>query len=140
MYIASSKAYFNGDTMELIEIYEAVQAVKQVVDVIDDNTNGQLIPQEVTDVLKTFGDGSEISEPNNDIEVLLTDIKNCLMTTYTDGTETVTMTAAQRLDIIDDRLNSEFITVNDCLGLMATCMLTFFAFKVITWFYNLLSN
>jgi len=126
--------------MEITEVYEAVQAVKQVVDIINDNTEGQLIPQEVTEVLKTFGDGSEVSEPNNDIEVLLTDIKNCLMTTYTDGMETVTMTAAQRLDIIDDRLNSEFITVNDCLGLMATCMLTFFAFKVVTWFYNLLSN
>lgn len=118
----------------LFEVLEAVTAVKEVVDVINGNTDGELIPQEVTDVLKSFGDSEQ---GNNDIEILLTDIKKSLITS--DESAYMEM-VSNRLDVIDERLNAEFIALNDCLGLIATCFLSFFAFKVITWFYNLLSR
>ncbi len=118
-------------------VITALEIAEVLYEVFDSDGDGQVIPQEAIDVLESFGN-SEAGD--NDVEALLTDIKNSLVTTYTDGEETVTMTVGQRLNIIDERLNAEFITVNDCLGLITTCLLSFFSFKILTWFYNILSR
>ena len=121
--------------MELIEVYQAIMAVKEVVDIINENTDDtEVIPQEVIDVLQTFGDSEQ---GNNDVEALLSDIKTALVSE--DDVSYMAYTA-ERLDIIDQRLNSEFIAVNDCLGLIATCFISFFAFKILTWLYNSISR
>lgn len=126
--------------MELVEIWEAVQTVKDIVDIINENTSSgsEAIPQEVVEVLQSFGDGER---GNNDIEVLLSDIKSSLISDYVvSDDETYELTISQRLDIIDKRLDSEFITLNDCFGLIATCFLSFFAFKILTWLYDSISR
>lgn len=121
-----------------MEVVGTVITIAEIADLLksifDNDGDGQIIPSEITDLLETFSDGEH---GNNDIESLLTDIKTSL--TADDNTAYMEM-VSNRLDVIDERLNAEFIALNDCLGLIATCFLSFFAFKVITWFYNLLSR
>ena len=96
---------------------DIVNAIKQAFGK-DGDGSIDILPQEVTDLLESLSDGEQ---GNNDIETLLVDVNN-------------------NLQVIDQRLNAEFMAINDCLGLIATCFLTFFSFKVITWLYNLLSR
>lgn len=121
-----------------MEVVETVITISEIADLLckifDSDGDGQVIPQELTDVLKSFGNGET---GDNDIEALLTDIKTSLVS---DDNTAYMENISQRLDTIDERLNAEFIALNDCIGLIATCFLSFFAFKIITWFYNLLSR
>ena len=60
----------------LVEVYQAIQTVKEVLDVVNDNTDDGFFPVEVADVLMTLSDGES---GNNDVEILLQDIKESLM-------------------------------------------------------------
>lgn len=105
--------------MEVVETAITISEIANLLkSIFDSDGDGELIPQEISDLLDTFSDGEQ---GNNDIETLLVDVNN-------------------NLEIIDQRLNAEFMAINDCLGLIATCFLTFFSFKLITWLYNLLSR
>lgn len=121
-----------------MEVVETVITIAEIADLLngifDKDGDGQIIPQELTDILKSFNNGET---GDNDIEMLLSDIKTSLVS---DDNIAYMENVSLRLDTIDERLNSEFIALNDCMGLIATCFLSFFAFKVITWFYNLLSR
>ncbi len=119
--------------MEIIEVYEAVQAVKEVVDIINDNTDGQLIPQEVTDVLKTFGNSQT---GDNDIEILLNDIKSSLM--Y-DEKNTALYEISSRLEVIDTRLDKEFEVLNHCFGVVIVGLITIVSWKFFGWIMRLVS-
>lgn len=119
--------------MEIIEVYEAVQAVKEVVDIINDNTDGQLIPQEVTDVLKTFGNNQT---GDNDIEILLNDIKSSLM--Y-DEKNTALYEISSRLEVIDTRLDKEFEVINRCFGVVIVGLITIVSWKFFGWIMRLVS-
>lgn len=117
----------------LIEVYEAVTAVKEVVDIISGNTDGELIPQEVTDVLKSFGDSEH---GNNDIEILLTDIKDSLM--YDDD-YTSLQEISSRLELIDTRLDTEFVVINNGLGLIIASLIAILSWKFFSWLMRIVS-
>ena len=121
-----------------MEVVETVITITEIADLLksifDSDGDGEIISQDLIDVIDSFGNGEA---GDNDIELLLTDIKTSLVS---DDNTAYMETVSQRLDTIDERLNAEFIALNDCIGLIATCFLSFFAFKVITWFYNLLSR
>ncbi len=119
--------------MEIIEVYEAVQAVKEVVDIINDNTDSQLIPQEVTDVLKTFGNSQT---GDNDVEALLNDIKTSLM--Y-DEKNTALYEISSRLEVIDTRLDKEFEVINRCFGVVIVGLITIASWKFFGWIMRLVS-
>ncbi len=117
----------------LIEVFEAVTAVKEVVDVISGNTDGELIPQEVIDVLKSFGDSEQ---GNNDIEILLTDIKDSLM--YNED-YTALQEISSRLELIDTRLDTEFIVINNGLGLIIASLIAILSWKFFSWLMRIVS-
>lgn len=121
-----------------MEVVETVITITEIADLLnkifDSDGDGQIIPPELAEVLNSFDNG-EIGD--NDIEVLLDDIRTSLVT---DDSSSYMEIVSQRLDIIDERLDAEFLAVNECFGLIATSLLSFFSFKVITWFYNLVSR
>lgn len=117
----------------LIEVFEAVTAVKEVVDVISGNTDGELIPQEVIDVLKSFGDSEQ---GNNDIEILLTDIKDSLM--YNED-YTALQEISSRLELIDTRLDTEFTVINNGLGLIIASLISILSWKFFSWLMRIVS-
>ena len=121
--------------MELAEIMELLESIKFVVDIIDENTNGdtEIIPQDVIEVLESFGDDEH---GNNDIEVLLSDIKNSLM--Y-DEESTAIYELSSRLEVIDTRLDTEFTVINNCFGLIIASFITIISWKFFSWIMRLVS-
>ena len=60
-----------------LQIIEAINAIKGLFDKNSDGSfDGELLPQEVTDLLVSLSDGEQ---GNNDIETLLVEIKDTLM-------------------------------------------------------------
>jgi len=107
--------------LTLFEVMQAIQAVQEVVDVINDNTDELFLPPETIDVLDKMDDNSD--EPNTDIEVLLTQIRDSLVTDYeviseSGETSYLSLTVSERLDIIDRRLDTEFVTLNNAFSVL----------------------
>lgn len=121
--------------LEILEILETVRIIKEVADVINGNTDdGYLLPEETMDVLDKLDDNSE--EPNTDIEIYLSDIKNALM--Y-DEEYTALQEISARLEVIDTRLDTEFLVLNECFGFISTVLICFVSFKFFSWISNTFS-
>ena len=121
--------------LTLIEILEILTTIKGVVDLIPiDEDSTEVIPSELIDMFETLNDG-EVG--NNDIEVLLSDIRTSLVS---EEQQPYLAEVQQRLDIVDQRLNSEFIALNDCLGFMATTLICFVSFKFFNWLFDVVSK
>ncbi|MBE6846167.1 MAG: hypothetical protein E7508_10810 [Ruminococcus sp.] len=108
----------------LFDVLTAIETVQEVVDVINENTNDGL-PAEFTD-----------GEANTDLEVYLSDISNALM--Y-DEENTALYEISSRLEVIDTRLDTEFLVLNECFGLISTVLLTFLSIKFFEWVSNTFS-
>lgn len=120
-----------------MEVVETVITIAEIADllssVFDSDGDGQIIPQEFTDILKSFDNG-EIGD--NDIEALLTDIKASL--TYNED-YTALEEISSRLELIDTRLDTEFIVINEGLGLISACFITSLGWKFFSWLMRLVS-
>ena len=117
----------------LVEVYQAIQTVKEVLDVVNDNTDDGFFPVEVADVLMTLSDGES---GNNDVEILLQDIKESLM--Y-DEENTALYEISSRLELIDARLDTEFQLANNFFGFVASALLAILSCKFFSWVANLCS-
>ncbi len=117
----------------LVEVYQAIQTVKEVLDVVNDNTDDGFFPVEVADVLMTLSDGES---GNNDVEILLQDIKESLM--Y-DEENTALYEISSRLELIDTRINTEFQLANSFFGFVASALLAILSCKFFSWVANLCS-
>lgn len=124
-----------GEELELtlLEVYEAVMAVKEVVDVIDEATK-EAVNEEAMEVIVAYGDNSD--EPNTDVEQYLYDIKNALM--Y-DEENTSLQEISARLEVIDTRLDTEFVVLNEFYGLCGCTLLTIVSIKFFSWLTNTFS-
>ncbi len=120
-------------TVTLVEVYEAIQTVKEVLDIVNDNTDGDFFPVEVAEVLMTLSDGEY---GNNDVEVVLQDIKDSLM--Y-DEKYTALSEISSRLELIDARINAEFKLANSFFGFVASALLAILSCKFFSWIANLCS-
>lgn len=74
--------------------------------IFDNDGDGQLIPQDMADLLKSFGNGET---GDNDIESLLSNIKASL--TYNED-YTALQEISSQLELIDTRLDTEFTVIN----------------------------
>lgn len=119
--------------MTLLEVYEAVMAVKEVVDVIDEATK-EAVNEEAMEVIVAYGDNSD--EPNTDVEQYLYDIKNALM--Y-DEENTSLQEISARLEVIDTRLDTEFVVLNEFYGFCGCTLLTIVSIKFFSWLTNTFS-
>lgn len=112
----------------LLDVYNICSSILNFVD--DD---AEIIPQELVDVITTFdSECTDIAEfePNNDIELLMYEIHNSLQ--YNEDV-TALSEISQRLEVIDTRLDREFIAVNDCYSFICTLLLCFVSFKFLDW-------
>ena len=134
----------------VFEVYQLCTDIKYVVDLLNSNSDDGLlevletftdgestndiekISDELVTVLETFTDG----ETNNDLELQLADIKNSLM--YNEDV-TALSEISQRLEVIDTRLDREFITLNDCFSFICTALLCFISFKFFNWLFRAFS-
>lgn len=107
----------------LIDVLTAIETVQNVVDVINENTDN--LPAEFTD-----------GEANTDIEVYLSEISNALM--Y-DEENTALYEISSRLEVIDTRLDTEFLVLNECFEFISTVLLTFLSIKFFEWVSNTFS-
>lgn len=106
------------------EVYQLCTDIKYVVDMMSEDT--EVIPDELVEVLETWNDG----EISNDLEVALNDLNTKLM--YNEDV-TALSEISQRLEVIDTRLDREFIAINDCYSFLCTLLLCFVSFKFLNW-------
>lgn len=120
-----------------MEVVETVITIAEIADLLngifDKDGDGQIIPQELTDILKSFNNGET---GDNDIEMLLADIKSSL--TYNED-YTALEEISSRLELIDTRLDTEFIVINEGLGFISACFITFLGWKFFSWLMRLVS-
>lgn len=120
--------------MEVIEVVvSSVEFAVALREVFDSDGDGEIISQELIDVIDSFGNGEA---GDNDIETLLVDIKSSL--TYNED-YTALQEISSRLKLIDTRLDTEFAVINDCLGFIATGIITIFVWKFFSWISRLAS-
>lgn len=118
----------------VLEVIQVLNLIKSLFDKNNDGDfDGELIPQEVTDVLKTLGDGEQ---GNNDVENILIEIKNSLM--YNEE-YTALSEISSRLELIDTRLDTEFDVINDGMGLIIVSLITILSWKFFGWLVRLVS-
>lgn len=121
----------------VVEVVEILQVVKYIKDLFDKNGDGDfdgdLLPQEVTDVLKTLGDGEQ---GNNDVENILIEIKNSLM--YNEE-YTALSEISSRLELIDTRIDREFEVINTSFSFVITSIVALFSWKFFGWLMRLFS-
>ena len=117
-----------------LEIISAINAIKDLFDKSGDgNFDGELLPQEVTDLLTSFSDGEQ---GNNDIEDILIKIKDTLM--YDDD-YTALSEISSRLELIDTRLDKEFEVINNGLGFIVIALTSILSWKFFSWIMRLFS-
>ena len=121
-------------TVTLVEVYEAIETVKEVLDVVNDNTDDGFFPVEVAETLMTLSDGET---GNNDVEILLQDIQESLM--Y-DDENTALYEISSRLELIDARLDTEFNALNEGVSFICTALLVMVVCKFFSWIMNLFSD
>lgn len=126
-----------GELMEgemFFQIIEAINAIKGLFDKNSDgNFDGELLPQEVTDLFASLSDGEQ---GNNDIENILVEIKDSLM--Y-DENYTALSEISSRLELIDTRLDTEFEVINNGMGLIIVSLITILSWKFFGWLFRLVS-
>lgn len=109
---------------EIITIVEVYNLCTEILGFVDDEA--EVIPPELITVINTFNDG----EVSNDMEKYLEQINTSLM--YNDDV-TALSEISQRLEVIDTRLDKEFIALNDCFSFISTALLCFICFKFLNW-------
>lgn len=120
--------------METVETVITIAEIAELLgSLFDSDGDGQVIPQKAVDVLESFGN-SEAGD--NDIEILLNDIKASLM--Y-DEKNTALYEISSRLEVIDTRLDKEFEVINRCLGVVIVGLVTIVSWKFFAWIMRLFS-
>jgi len=116
-----------AEVITILEVYNAVNDVLEIVRSDDDN-----LPAEVIDVLRTFGDSEQ---GNNDVENLLVEIRdNLVYDPVLDDEHTSAISeVSQRLEVMDKRLDTEFQTINGFFSLLGSLLLAYFSVKFVTW-------
>lgn len=122
---------------EIATILEVIEVVNTFMKIFDSDGDGEIdgdiIPQEVIDVLTTFSDDEQ---GNNDIEKILVDIKQSLM--Y-DEKNTAISEVSARMEVIDTRLDKEFEVINLGFSLIITSLLTLLSWKFFGWLMRVFS-
>ncbi len=114
-------------------ILTAFDIATEIYKAFDKDGDGQIIPEEAIDVLVTLGNGQA---GDNDIEILLNDIKTSLM--Y-DEKNTALYEISSRLEVIDTRLDKEFEVLNRCFGVVIVGLITIVSWKFFGWIMRLVS-
>ncbi|MCM1328094.1 MAG: hypothetical protein NC253_01510 [Ruminococcus sp.] len=114
----------------VLTVYDIVSALKQF---FDKDNDGEILPREVTDLIESFSDGDKST---NDIETLLTEIKDSLM--YNEE-YTALSEISSRLEVIDTRLDKEFQTLNVGLTFIMTALTAILSWKFLGWLTRLIS-
>lgn len=110
------------EVITILEVYNAVQEVKELVGADDDLS-------QLVDILDNSLDG----EMNTDTEILLSDIKNSLQ-----FNEDVTALGeiSSRLELIDTRLDLEFEALNFGIGVIGSVLLAYTSMKFLSWIFR----
>ena len=120
-----------------MEVIETVITITEIADLLksifDSDGDGEVISQELIDVIDSFGNGEA---GDNDIETLLVDIKSSL--TYNED-YTALQEISSRLELMDTRLDTEFTVLNSSIGFIATGIITIFVWKFFSWIARLAS-
>ncbi len=120
-----------------MEVVETVITITEIADLLskifDSDGDGQIIPPELAEVLNSFDNG-EVGD--NDIEILLDDIKSSL--TYNED-YTALQEISSRLELIDTRLDTEFIVINNGLGLIIASLIAILSWKFFSWLMRIVS-
>ena len=120
-----------------MEVVETVITITEIADLLskifDSDGDGQIIPPELVEVLNSFDNG-EVGD--NDIEILLDDIKSSL--TYNED-YTALQEISSRLELIDTRLDTEFIVINNGLGLIIASLIAILSWKFFSWLMRIVS-
>lgn len=120
-----------------MEVVETVITITEIADLLskifDSDGDGQIIPPELAEVLNSFDNG-EVGD--NDIEILLDDIKSSL--TYNED-YTALQEISSRLELIDTRLDTEFIVINNGLGLIIASLIVILSWKFFSWLMRIVS-
>lgn len=113
-----------------ITLYEIWVLVNDVIELMQEEE--ALLPVETVEVINSLADG----KVNTDVETSLEEIKNALM--YNED-YTALQEISSRLEVIDTRLDTEFLLVNEFFGLVSTILLCFMSFKFFSWVSNTFS-
>lgn len=123
-----------ADVSVVLELLNVVQMIKGIIDNDNDgNLDKELLPQEVTDLLVTMGDGEQ---GNNDIEATLVEIKESLM--YNEN-YTALSEISSRLEVIDTRLDKGFEMISGGFSLVIVSFVTLLSWKFFGWIMRLTS-
>lgn len=120
-----------SDTLEEVTLLELFNLCTTIHDYVSDDID---LPQNVIDVLLTFGDDET---GNNDIEQTLVEIKNSLQ--Y-DEEYTALEEISSRLEVIDTRLDLEFEVLNFGISVIGTVALAYASGKFLSWLVHIFSN
>lgn len=116
---------------------ETVITIAEIAELLnnlfDSDGDGQIIPQEAVDVLESFGNSKA---GDNDIEILLNDIKTSLM--Y-DEENTALYEISSRLEVIDTRLDKGFEMISGAFSIVSTALVTLLCWKFFGWLMRLVS-
>lgn len=119
--------------MDTGTVLTAIEIATEIFNKFDSDGDGQVIPQEAVDVLESFGN-SEAGD--NDIEILLNDIKTSLM--Y-DENNTAFYEISSRLEVIDTRLDKGFEMISGAFSIVSTALVTLLCWKFFGWIMRLVS-
>lgn len=113
------------EVITLLEVYNAVQEVKGLIDSDVDLST-------VIDLLDNSIDG----EINTDEEKLLVEIRDSLM--YNEDT-TAIAEISSRLELIDARLDTEFEVLNYGIGVIGSVLLAYTSMKFLSWIFRFIT-
>ena len=113
------------EVITLLEVYNAVQEVKGLIDSDVDLST-------VIDLLDNSIDG----EINTDEEKLLAEIRDSLM--YNEDT-TAIAEISSRLELIDARLDTEFEVLNYGIGVIGSVLLAYTSMKFLSWIFRFIT-
>ena len=121
-----------------VTIAEVAEVCNQILSIVQ-SSEEVVITADMVKVLESFGSG----ETDNDLEVVLNDINKKLdYYEYDPDSEQLTgMTyIAKRLDVIDTRLDTEFIAFNDAFSLLLGCASFFVIWTFFKTIFHRLEN
>lgn len=110
------------EVITILEVYNAVQEVKELVGADDDLS-------QLVDILDNSLDG----EMNTDTEILLSDIKNSLQ--FNEDVSALGEISS-RLELIDTRLDLEFEALNFGIGVIGSVLLAYTSMKFLSWIFR----
>ncbi len=112
---------------EIVTLLDVFNLCTTIHDFVSDDVD---LPQEVIDVLATFGDG----EANNDIEISLEEIKNSLM--YNEE-YTALEEISSRLEVIDTRLDYGLTSISLGLSAIISAIYAYASWRFLQWIYSI---